>query len=192
MNTMLCKKGTRFQAEILKEVDCPWGIFLDIFPYDNLADGKAAYFFQVWTAWFFGKLLLLRSISHPYLALDGWKRTLVQSICSLMNGAMKLLHISPRWLYKRCSHACRKYNKRKTKRMGFPCDTNPHWNTMEKAKVYPLRKYPFEDVMLNFPKDTDGMLKKFYGDYMQLPPVEKRKTHYPLVLDFGDGVNAAK
>ena len=27
-----------------------------------------------------------------------------------------------------------------------------------------------------------------YGDtYMQLPPVEKRKTHFPYILDFGDG-----
>ena len=26
-----------------------------------------------------------------------------------------------------------------------------------------------------------------YGDYMQMPPVEKRKTHYPYILDLGDG-----
>ena len=32
------------------------------------------------------------------------------------------------------------------------------------------------------------MLEHFYGDtYMELPPVEKRKTHFPYLLDFGDG-----
>ena len=46
--------------------------------------------------------------------------------------------------------------------------------------------------MLNFPNDIDGILRGFYGDYMELPPVEKRKTHYPHVLDFGDGINVAK
>ncbi len=192
MTTRLCKKGTRFQEEILRDVKAKWGIFLDLYPYDNLADGKAAYFFQVWTAWFYSKLLILRNVSHPYMSFGGWKRTLAQGICSLVNGGMRLFHISPRWIYKRCMRACRKYNRRKTRRMGFPCDTSPHWNTLEKTKVYPLKKYSFEDVMLNFPKDTDGMLKNFFGDYMQLPPVEKRKTHYPHVLDFGDGVNVAK
>jgi lipopolysaccharide cholinephosphotransferase len=24
-----------------------------------------------------------------------------------------------------------------------------------------------------------------YGDYMTMPPVERRKTHYPYQLDFG-------
>ena len=76
--------------------------------------------------------------------------------------------------------------------MGFPCDTDPNSNTVEKVKTYPLVKYPFEDVMLNFPNDIDGILRGFYGDYMELPPVEKRKTHYPHVLDFGDGINVAK
>ena len=192
MTTRLCKKGTRFQEEILRGVKAKWGIFLDLYPYDNLADGKAAYFFQVWTAWFYSKLLILRNVSHPYMIFGGWKRTLAQGICSLVNGTMRLFRISPRWIYRRCDRACRKYNHRKTRRMGFPCDTSPHWNTMEKAKVYPLRKRPIEDILLNFPVDTDGMLRNFFGDYMQLPPVEKRKTHYPHVLDFGDGVNVAK
>ena len=59
-------------------------------------------------------------------------------------------------------------------------------------KTFPLEKHSFEDVQLNFPKDIHGMLVNFYGDYMQMPPVEKRKTHYPYVLDFGDGINVAK
>ncbi len=31
------------------------------------------------------------------------------------------------------------------------------------------------------------MLKNQYGDYMTLPPEEKRKTHYPYKLSFSDG-----
>lgn len=192
MTTRLCKKGTRFQEEAMQGVKAKLGIFLDLYPYDNLADGKAAYFFQVWTAWFYSKLLILRSVSHPYMSFGGWKRKLAQGICCLASGAMRLFRISPRWIYRRCDRICRKYNGRKTRRMGFPGDTSPHWNTLEKSKVYPLKKYPFEDILLNFPKDTDRMLKNFFGDYMQLPPVEKRKTHYPHVLDFGDGVNVVK
>ena len=35
--------------------------------------------------------------------------------------------------------------------------------------------------------DLEEMLKNQYGDYMTLPPEEKRKTHYPYKLSFSDG-----
>lgn len=36
---------------------------------------------------------------------------------------------------------------------------------------------PFEDTELYIPKDYDTILRRMYGDYMQLPPEEKRKSH---------------
>ena len=50
--------------------------------------------------------------------------------------------------------------------------------------IYPLRKLPFEDVELNFPYNLHNNLTGMYGDYMQLPPEEKRKNHYPYELEF--------
>ena len=191
MTTRLCKKGTRFQEYALKDVDCPFGIFLDLYPYDNMADKKGAYRLQAWSAWFWSKLLILRSIPRPYLAFGGWRAGLVRGICAAVHGGLKLFHISPGWIYRRCLKQCKKYEHTDTGRLGFPCDTSPHWNTIEKARVFPVVKYQFEDVKLNFPKDIHGMLTAFYGDYMTLPPVEKRKTHYPYILDFGDGKNVA-
>ncbi len=63
-------------------MDCPFGIFLDLYAYDNLADGKFAYHWQVWTAWFWSKLLILRSVPHPYIGLTGWKYSVAQGICA--------------------------------------------------------------------------------------------------------------
>lgn len=40
-----------------------------------------------------------------------------------------------------------------------------------------LSKYSFEDMMLPGAKDYDGYLRVKYGDYMELPPNEKRKVH---------------
>lgn len=192
MTTRLCIKGTRFQEEVLQDVDCPFGIFLDLYPYDNMADGKLVYTVQAWSAWFWSKILILRSIPHPYLGFTGWKASAAQAICGMVHSALKLFRVSPQWIYDQCIRQCKKYNHIKTKRMGYPCDTSPHWNTIEKAKTFPVVEYPFEDMMLKFPKDIHGMLVSFYGDYMQMPPEEKRKTHYPHILDFGDGVNVAE
>lgn len=36
----------------------------------------------------------------------------------------------------------------------------------------------FENLLLNIPKKYDLFLKQLYGDYMQLPPVEKRKGEH--------------
>ena len=43
----------------------------------------------------------------------------------------------------------------------------------------------FEDTELCIIKEYDWALRRLYGDYMQIPPVEKRKTHKPLNIDFG-------
>ena len=36
---------------------------------------------------------------------------------------------------------------------------------------------PFEDGSFRIPKDYDSMLRSYYGNYMELPPVEKRTDH---------------
>lgn len=36
----------------------------------------------------------------------------------------------------------------------------------------------FKEISFLAPKDYDKILSLFYGDYMTLPPVEKRVTHY--------------
>jgi len=46
------------------------------------------------------------------------------------------------------------------------------------SEVFPLRKYSFEDTEFYGPNDADAFLRRCYGNYMQLPPEEKRKPHY--------------
>ena len=40
--------------------------------------------------------------------------------------------------------------------------------------------------MVSAPHNLDTILKIQYGDYMKLPPEEKRINHSPEVLDFGE------
>ena len=41
--------------------------------------------------------------------------------------------------------------------------------------------YQFQDIELNGLEKYDEYLKYTYGDYMKLPPVEKRKTHFKIL-----------
>ncbi len=188
MTTRLCIRGTRFVEKSFMNVDCSCGIFLDIYPYDNLADNQFLYNMQVWRAWFYSKLLILRSIGTPYLHQKGFTAKAITLVCKMVNGIMSLFKVDKKKLYNKCKKICTKYNNKETKRFGFPGDTSPNWNTLYKNRTFPCRKWKFEDIELDFPRDIKGMLRNFYGDtFMTMPPVENRKTHYPYILDFGDG-----
>lgn len=184
MTTRLVKRGTVFVEEVMQDVDCPFGIFLDLYVLDNVADNPILYQIQSWTAWFWSKLMILRCIPRPTLQQKGLKAGLIWAVCGLVYRGMKLFHISPEWLRRRCDAQCRKYNKKKTSRMAFLPDTSPYWNVVDKRKYHPLQKIEFEGRKINFPANIGEMLEYMYGDYMKLPPEDKRKTHYPHRLEF--------
>ncbi len=186
MTTRLVLKGTKFKEFALKDIDCNFGIFLDLYPFDNLSDDPKKFKKQARMAWFWSKILILRNVPHPVLAFKGWKANLVQFICACVHYSLKIMHVKQQWIYQKCLSWCTKYNQQQTKRIGFLCDTSPYTNMFDIQHIYPLRKLPFEDILLNFPADLEAHLTYMYGDYMKLPPIEKRKNHYPYCLDFGD------
>ncbi len=56
--------------------------------------------------------------------------------------------------------------------------------SFKQKDVFPLKKYVFEGVEVSGPKNPDGVLKSMYGDYMQVPPLEKRLPHFSSVTFF--------
>lgn len=46
-------------------------------------------------------------------------------------------------------------------------------------------EFEFEGYMMKLPSDYDAYLRKIYGDYMQIPPEDKRDQHMYIKLDFG-------
>ena len=80
----------------------------------------------------------------------------------------------------------------------MPTDTEAAiWANPMAMKPFPFpAEVLFDPIELDFcghkifgPADPDGYLTLLYGDWHTLPPKEKRLTHTPVVLDFGDGVN---
>lgn len=181
-------KGTKFREEALKDIDCPLGIFLDIYPFDYVSDDEKEYRRQAFTAWFWSKILILRCVPQPVIAGSGWKVSLAKAVCRFGHGALRLFGVSRRRLYERCKKAMMRYDGEKTGRLSYLCDTNRFWNTIRVEDLYPLRQEPFEDVMVNFPCHIEKMLEQMWPDFMTLPPVEKRKNHYPYELEFGDSL----
>jgi lipopolysaccharide cholinephosphotransferase len=56
--------------------------------------------------------------------------------------------------------------------------------TIEICEIEPYEQKVFEGKLYNVPRNWDLYLSRIYGDYMTLPPVEKRVTHYPQYISF--------
>ena len=185
MTTRMTLRGTRFKEEALKNIKAPMGIFLDIYPYDKVSDNPKEAKKQARDAWFWSKLLILRSIPFPMLGFSGWKAKAVHAVCGMIHLVLSVCHVPKLWIYKKAYEAETRFNHYKTtKKLNFLCDTSPYMNTYYVKDIFPLQKLPYEDIMLNFPHNLHDNLTGMYGYYMKLPPEEKRKNHYPYELKF--------
>lgn len=52
---------------------------------------------------------------------------------------------------------------------------------MNNEDIFPLKKYKFENNEFLGPNNAEIILTMIYGDYMKLPPLEKRVCHYSTV-----------
>ena len=52
---------------------------------------------------------------------------------------------------------------------------------MKASSVFPLKRYKFETFEFWGPNDADEILTGIYGNYMELPPKDKRRCHYSTV-----------
>lgn len=180
------KKGTKFISYDVKDCDYTPGINIDVFVYDHLADNKLARKRQYAVTWFWGRLLFLSGKGAPHIPYTGIKKKIATFICKAVSGFLKLFHITPLKIYRKFQKECQRYNYKETKYY-VAFETPKSWvNAMKKNDVYPLKQMPFRDFTVPMPKNTHKLLTRVFGDYMQLPPVDKRVNHRPYIIEFGD------
>lgn len=185
MNTRWGLNGTKFQPLDFKSVPGDFGIFLDIFCFDNIPDDDAMMKTQGTKAWFYGKLLVLSGVSSPVLYIYGLKRIIVKAICKVIHYGFKALHLKPRFFYKRAQKYMLQYQDIETKRMAYMFDPERFTSIIDKKQVFPTREMRFESITVKVPKNIEEYLAQRYGDYMELPSEDKRHNHPPYILDFG-------
>lgn len=185
MTTRICLKGTRFVEDAFKSVDCPLGIFLDIFPFCNVPEDPKAHKKQAKRAWFYGKLLILKHLPFPNVPFKGIKAKLAHcatAVCSFIIN----IFFSHKSLYKKIIKECTRYQDIDTEKYEYFFDTVNGKCIYTKDDIFPIRKVKFENVELDFPNKLEEILTMNYGDFMQVPPPEKRKNHHPYILQFLD------
>ena len=154
------------------------GIFVDIMPHDKVPENEELRAKKRKKAEWRKQLFIAKSVTDTTITRGKkvWIRTLERRLLHLL-----VLPISKKWLFKKVDSSLRQYN-----------DTDSHICSSRARQVnefclddlFPLQKHQFENIEVCIPKNCDAVLLGEYGDYMQLPPPEKRITHSPYILKF--------
>lgn len=68
---------------------------------------------------------------------------------------------------------------KKSKYLTVPTGRNHYIGETQLVDVFiPHKKGVFEGVIVNLPSNYDAYLTTLYGNYMEVPPVEKRERHF--------------
>lgn len=147
------------------------GVYIDIFPLDNLGTDVAA-------------AQKLINIIKPYRDLlsakllpNHKKRTWVRNCLAKV---ARCLPISRKWLIQKIDVLSRTYEDITNSDMvGIIC-----FNIYAGKEIMPaewfknVAKMEFEGHHFNIPSDYEAILSHFYGKWMELPPIEQRVTHH--------------
>ena len=187
MFAKVCKKGTRFCAQEAVDAGVNMGIFVDIFPRDRVA-------------------------VDPVLCKKQYRAARTFTRASYLYHSDAITRV-PKGLYGKAARAAfpmvhkvlNRFGDEEAIRRKFREGTVLSSNaraiecasfTSPSMPPLPLRMFEqtelasFEGRMLPVPSPAEEYLETAYGKtWSEVPPPEKRKSHAPVILDFGDGVN---
>ena len=149
------------------------GIYIDIFPLDNVPNNKIK---QYW--WYFwGKALVANS-----LLVRGYKNASFIKKIIMFTSSFLCIESVKRFAL----HQITKYNTEKTPYMGGFSFESRFKNTISPSEIWGKPKYiDFEKVKLLAPQKIEKFLEFYFGNYMQMPPVEKRQCKHFTKVDYG-------
>lgn len=173
-------KDTIAVQKSLEKTKYKKGIFVDIFPFDNIPNEKKLRNRQEKTNYLLMKMLA-RKAKVEIEDKKNIKKRMGFFLVDLI-----VPFISSEYLIKELNTNMTRYRNICTE---YVCNIGGYWGyskgTMKRKYFDEYIYVPFENIELPIIKSYDPYLKQMYGDYMELPPAEKRHSHSFKKLDFG-------
>ncbi len=150
------------------------GVYIDLFPIDEFEEPDEVITARQYRShYFFDKYI--NAVSH-YPLSSILTTALHLDIHAL---GLRVLNLWRRRNPKKYLQAFLDFEKTYVGQKGSKCVCVTQWEgrIFQTSWFEDVIEYPFEDTTVTIPRDYDSYLKKLYGDYMQLPPEEKRVSH---------------
>lgn len=149
--------------KIDKDKDCNNGIYVEIYPFDNVPDGKISQKVQ-----FIESLVLYHGLLAEYYGPMSKKQVLCRAIVRLMGKDNA---------YTCWQRICQKYDSKKTKyvnTVALPDYMREEIYKLNRKWVENVKDVQYEYLKLKVPVEVERILEINYGNYMELPPIEER------------------
>lgn len=173
--------GTKFVEYCNHRIDMHHGVYVDIFPFDEVPDDE-----QLNTVQFEKVQKLIRLFSLRQTPDISVKPTTTSD--NIKNILRKALHCLAKcipygYITSKLEKEITKYNG--TEQSALACLNFPKRKTeyILKSDLYPLSGYLFENLSVNIPHNYDTYLKTHYNNYMELPPKEQQFGHKPYYVE---------
>ena len=179
----LMLKGTLFLEYAQRNLKTQSGIYVDIFPFDEVPDNESENERQFKAVQFYKKLYVMRMLPTVSKAPENLIQGLKAILRRCIHYSLKLIPKS--LILKKIDQFSRLYNG--TNQSAFACLDFPVRNVeyVLKTTLYPLVEHKFEEIIILLPGDFHQYLTTHYGEYMKLPPLEERVGHRPYLIDLG-------
>lgn len=178
--TRIRKNGTFFDQPTYQEFNFHKGIFIDIFPLDNLPGN------------WFRRVVKTRSLAGlRCLHRKFNKLRKLENVTKVKNPLKRLLKQLGRFVACRVSNEsmtrlqdaiCVRHNRKETTLVTHLTDgaLRNRWfqYRMTRSDVLDSISIEFEGHEFPAPRNYDCILRQIYGDYLQLPPEEERFPHH--------------
>ena len=181
----LRRTGTKYIRVGQEHLKCRTGIFVDVFPMDDIP-------LQVpWQILQDIHCCILRKITYSEVGKFTRKGFIRIWYWLLSFIPMSFVYSQLRWYEKKSkSSSPNKVRCLMFKATGMLYQKNPISTRygMPKSWFTDRKEYDFEGDKFYSSRDYDTVLKYIYGDYMKLPPENKRQQHSPFsAITFPDG-----
>ncbi len=169
--------GTRIVEGLSRDAAAHQGIFVDIFPFDNVPDNRLLRKLHERERYVWKNMLAVKLGYH-----NGQKRA--KSLQKLLGRTAAVLPAG--FIRKQKERAFTRYNGRKTQMVVTAEGSYRYYREMIPYRyTQKLCRMPFADTEFFTFAAYDAYLKDMYGDYMQMPSEEQRNKHAVLEVDFG-------
>ena len=162
-----------------RNLDIHHGIYIDIFPYDNLPNNSEERVkFQKKCDKLY-RFYVIRGIPDRDMSPQ---RTMRWLFLAVIRRIMHLIvtPMSMDFVKKIVDRNFMKYNNINTEYLTCLAYGKPY--TFVRSDMFPLREVKFENIYFKIAGNYDAYLKELYVDYMKLPPEDQRKGHMPFRL----------
>lgn len=176
------KNNTLFIERNSMHTECHKGIFIDIFPFDNVPNKKLSGLFQDKISYLLKRMLFAKAGFIVWEGDEKFKQVVYRIIKYVS------IPFNQRKLIKLLDIIMNMYNELDTElvtNMGGAYGYKKE--SVKRLWLEDLKEIKFENEYFSGPKYSHEYLSHIYGDYMKLPPEDERYDRHKIMeIDFGE------